>query len=87
MQISFVAPSSSLSTHCLYLWKQSKEAMITNPGIEKYGWFPDGEIEWTLDVYPVDVQDIFKDPDPYIDNDSDEDWETESESDGSDDDD
>ena len=70
------------------LWKQAKEAMIKSPGIEKYGWFADGEIEWTLDVYPADVQDIFEDPDPYIDDDNDDDdCDTESESDGSDDDD
>ena len=70
-----------------YLWKQSKNAIVTNPGIDKYGWFPDGEIEWTLDVYPVEIQDIFEETSPYIDSDTDEcETESESESDESDED-
>ena len=64
-----------------------QECYCNNPGIDKYGWFPDGEIEWTLDVYPVEIQDIFEETSPYIDSDTDEcETESESESDESDED-
>ena len=66
IDISVLPPSQSVlhlhvkrSAPIHYLWKQSKEAVIHIPDIGDSGWFPDGEICFTVDIYPDELQDIF----------------------------
>ena len=55
--------------------------------LEEFGWFADGEIEWTDDIYPLAMHSIFQDDTDYIvedgdsDEDSDDDEEEEEEED------
>ena len=56
-------------------WKLAKEAMSTNNDILSHGWFADGEIVWTDEVYPVDLTDIFEDDTVYSDIEEDDDEE------------
>jgi hypothetical protein len=68
IDISVLPPSRSVldlhvkrSALIHYLWKQSKEAVIHIPDISDSGWFPDGEICFTADIFPAELQDIFAD--------------------------
>ena len=42
-----------------YLWRQSKSAIIDLPDITLFGWFANGEITRTGDIYPIELDDIF----------------------------
>ena len=42
-----------------YLWKQSLKAQIDMPNITDYGWFDDGSIHMTNDIYPIEIKDIY----------------------------
>ena len=64
-------------------WKQAKQRMGTDNDIQSNGWYADGEIVWTEEVYPIDIQDIFEDTTEYsdieeeVDDDADDDTECE----------
>ena len=68
IDISVLPPSQSVldlhvkrSALIHYLWKQSKEAVIDIPDISDSGWFPDGEICFTAELFPAELHDIFAD--------------------------
>ena len=42
-----------------YLWKQSRNAVINIPDIADSGWYHDGEICFTSEVYPAELEDVF----------------------------
>ena len=62
------------------MWKGAKDAINPARNIEQRGWLPNGEISWTDEVYPSDLQDIFEDVEEYDDDDA----ENETDSDESD---
>ena len=68
------------SSHVAEMWKGAKDAINPARNIEQRGWLPNGEISWTDEVYPSDLQDIFEDVEEYDDDDA----ENETDSDESD---
>ena len=83
--------SSVLKLHILRsnmvaaLWKRSSNATIEMPDITEHGWDLNGNIDWIVESFPQDVEDIllheeYEDLDDYLD-------ENDGESDNDDDDD
>lgn len=75
------------SAYIASIWKQATTAVSVLADLEEFGWFADGEIEWTDDIYPLAMHSIFQDDTDYIvedgdsDEDSDDDEEEEEEED------
>ena len=67
------------------LWKRSGNSTIEMPDIAEHGWDINGNIDWTGEVFPEDIENIllheeYEDLDDYVD-------ENDGESDNDDDDD
>ena len=44
-----------------YLWRRAADPLVEFPPLEENGWMSDGQIFWTEDAFPDDIEDLLTD--------------------------